>query len=275
MNKGKPMFRTIAVLLLGLFFGLAHAEGLVLGVSEGTSGGLDHAQVIAKYQGLADVIGKAIKGKVQVVFAREFASLEDGMRTGRYDFVLARPSDFPARGLRDYGYHYVSSAKPDGQCFIVVSKGSPIKTLADARGKRFVIPEQVSYMSKFCHAELRDQGIALETQKVQYVREQGAVAFYLQNNFGDVGALASYSGVAKDWVKDGNLVIHKSAPQPYFPLIANKRISEAQIAAVQRALKAMPNDDAGLAVLKTIGIKEFDITSEQKLRELLKWLEKS
>ena len=31
----------------------APAQQLVLGISEGTSGGLDHAQVITKYQGLA------------------------------------------------------------------------------------------------------------------------------------------------------------------------------------------------------------------------------
>ena len=37
----------------------APAQSLLLGVSEGTSGGLDHARAVAKYQGLADVIGRA------------------------------------------------------------------------------------------------------------------------------------------------------------------------------------------------------------------------
>ena len=207
-----------------------------------------------------------------MVFAREFQMLEEGMQSGRFDFVMARPSDYPARGLRDYGYRYVASAKPDGQCLIVVPKGSPIKTLADAKGKRFVIPEQVSYMSKFCRAELRDRGIDLTKEKVQYVREQGAVAFYLENNFGEVGGLASYSGVAKGWEKSGNIILHKSVAQPYFPLIASKRATDAQIAAVQKALKALPADEPGQAVLKSIGVKEFDTGSEQKLRDLLKWL---
>ncbi|MDO8717903.1 MAG: hypothetical protein Q7U14_07290 [Lacisediminimonas sp.] len=34
-------------------------------IFKGTSGGLDHAQVISKYQGLAEVIGRAIKAKGQ------------------------------------------------------------------------------------------------------------------------------------------------------------------------------------------------------------------
>jgi hypothetical protein len=40
-----------------------------------------------------------------VVLVREFSSLEDGMKTGAFDFVFARPSDYPARGIRDHGYH--------------------------------------------------------------------------------------------------------------------------------------------------------------------------
>ena len=251
---------------------LASAQGLILGVSEGTSGGLDHAQVINKYQGLADVIGKSIRQKVNVVFIREFAALEEGMKAGRFDFVIARPSDYPARGLRDYGFQFIATAKPDGQCHIVVPKDSPLKTLADVKGKRIALPEQAAYMTKLCRAELRDRGINLAAENVQYVREQGAVAFYLTNRFADVGGVASYSGVAKKWEQDGHRVLHKSVAQPYFPLIAIKKLQPAQIDAIQKGLTALPDDAAGQTVLKTVGIKEFDTTTEQRLRDLLKWL---
>lgn len=266
--KKKWMF-ALATLV---FSGAGWSQSLVLGVSEGTSGGLDHARVIAKYQGLADVIGKAIKQKVEVVFLREFSNLEEGMKEHRLDFVIARPSDYPARGLRDYGYKFVASAKPDGQCHIIVTKESPIKTLADVKGKKIALPEQAAYMTKFCIAELRDKGIDVKREAVQYVREQGAVAFYLNNKFADVGGVASYSGVAAKWEKDGNRVIHKSQPQPYFPLIASGKLPEAKIQAIQSALAALPKEEAGQEVLKTVGIKEFDTTSEKRLQDLLKWL---
>lgn len=250
----------------------AWAQGLMMGVSEGTSGGLDHAQVINKYQGLADVIGRAVKQKVNVVFIREFAQLEEGLKSGRFDFVIARPSDYPARGIRDYRYQFVASAKPDGQCFIVVPKDSPIKALAEIKGKRIALPEEAAYMTKFCRAELRDKGIDLSKENVRYVREQGAVAMYLQNNFAEAGGLASYSGVAKKWEQDGNRVIHKSVAQPYFPLIASRKIKPADVEAVKKALLAMPDNEADQTVLKTVGIQAFDTTSEQRLRDLLKWL---
>lgn len=250
----------------------AWAQELVMAVSEGTSGGLDHAQVINKYQGLADVIGRSIKKKVNVVFAREFSQLEDGMKNQRFDFVIARPSDYPARGIKLYGYQYLASAKPDGQCLIIARKDDGIRSVADLKGRRIVMPEPAAYMTKFCRAELRDKGVDLAKENVQYVREQGAVAFYIDNKFADVGGVASYSGVAKKWEKEGKLVVHKSGPQPYFPLIASGRITEAQRAEIKKTLVAMSDSPADQAVLKTVGIQAFDITTEKRLRELLDWL---
>lgn len=250
----------------------AWAEELVMAVSEGTSGGLDHAQVINKYQGLADVIGRSIKKKVAVVFAREFAQLEDGMKKHRFDFVIARPSDYPARGIKLYGYEYLATAKPDGQCLIIARKDEGIRSVADLKGKRIVLPEPAAYMTKFCRAELRDKGIDLARENVQYVREQGAVAFYIDNRFADVGGVASYSGVSKKWEKEGKLVVHKSGPQPYFPLIAGPDITAAQRAEIQKALVGMTDTPADQAVLKTVGIQGFDVTTEKRLRDLLDWL---
>jgi phosphonate transport system substrate-binding protein len=250
----------------------AHAEDLVLAVSEGTSGGLDAAQVIAKYKDLADAIARGMKAKVNVVLVRDFATLEEGLKASRYPFVMARPSDYPARGMRDSGYNYVASAKPDGQCYIVVKKDSPLKTLSDIKGKKIAMPEKVAYMSKFCAAELRTKGIDLDKEAVTYVKEQAAVTFYLDNKLADVGAIASYSSVGKNWEKSGNRILHKSVTQPYFPLVAYSKVRPDQIQEVQKVLLALSSTPAGQEILKRIGVNEFDISAEAKMRELPKWL---
>ncbi|HMS25861.1 MAG TPA: PhnD/SsuA/transferrin family substrate-binding protein [Burkholderiaceae bacterium] len=252
----------------------AQAQALLLAISEGTSGGLDAAQVIAKYKDVGDAISRGMRSSVNVVFVRDFATLEEGLKTNRYAFVMARPSDYPARAMRDSGYNYVANAKPDGQCYIVVKKDSPLKTLADIKGKKIALPEKVAYMSKFCAAELRSQGIDLDKEKnVTYVKEQAAVTFYLDNKFADAGAVASYSGVGKNWEKNGDRILHKSIAQPYFPLVAYNKINTAQIVAVQRELLALSNSETGKEVLKRIGINAFDATGEAKLRALPQWLE--
>jgi phosphonate transport system substrate-binding protein len=252
----------------------AQQTDLVLGISEGTSGGLDHAQVIVKYQGLADAMSRAAKRKVVVVFAREFAQLEEGMKSGRYDFVMARPSDYPARGIRNYGYQYVASAKPDGQCLIVAPLGSDITTLAQAKGKRWIFPEKISYMSKFCYAEMRDKGIKMEVEKLIYVREQALIAQYIDIKLVDVGGIASYSGIARQLEKNKLQVIHKSVAQPYFPLVANKKVSKVTITALQKELVGLNDAAGGADVLKSIGIDGFETNSAARLSQLLVWLEK-
>ncbi len=269
--KSRPLLLLITLSLLSL---ASQARTYVLGVSEGTSGGTDHARVLIKYGGLARQLEKALGPghEVNVTFVREFAQLEEGMKTGRLDLVMARPSDFPARGLRDYGYSYVASAKPDGQCFIVVGKDSPIRQLAEIKGQKIVMPEKVAYMTKFCAADLRHNGIDLAKESVQYVREQEAVAFYVDNGFATVGAIASYSGVARKWVAAGGTILHKSIAQPYFPLIAGKAFGSEQIAAMRKTLADLPGSPDGQAVLKSIGIQAFDTGTEDKLRKLLDWL---
>lgn len=275
MKKGNWIAAAVAAMMASLpAVGAAQQKDLVLAISEGTSGGTDHARVLAKYGGLANVIGDAIKRKVVVVFVREFSQLEQGMKVGRFDFVMARPSDYPARGMRDYGYRYVAHAKPDGQCLIVVPKTSTIRTLADARGKRWIFPEKAAYMTKFCNAELRDQGIDLAQEKVAYVREQATIGQYLEGSFADVGGVASYSGLATKWQKDGHTVLHKSVTQPYFPLIATRRLDARQVEAVQKQLVTIEDNPMGLDVLKSVGIAGFDTGGQQKLAQLLDWIEK-
>ena len=252
----------------------AQTRELVLAISEGTSGGIDHARVITKYGGLANVIGDAAKRKVVVIFVREFSQLEEGMKSGRFDLVMARPSDYPSRGVRNYGYRYVAHANPDGNCLIIVPKTSALKTLAEAHGKRWVLPEQAAYMTKFCRAELRDRGIDLEKEKVSYVREQSTIGSYLETGLADVGGVASYAGLAKDWVKAGHTVLHKSIPQPYFPMVAGKSVSAKQIAAIQKQLADIASVPTGTDILKSIGIAGFDVSGERRLVDLLSWLEK-
>ncbi len=250
----------------------SQAADLLLAVSEGTSGGLDAAQVIAKYKDLADAIGRSMRAKVNVVFVRDFETLEEGLKTNRYAFAMARPSDYPARAMRDFGYSYVAHAKPDGQCYIVVKKDSPLKALEDIKGKKIAMPEKVAYMSKFCAAELRSKGIDLDKEPVTYVKEQAAVTFYLDNKFAEVGAIASYSGVGKGWEKKGDRILHKSISQPYFPLVAYKNIKSEQIKDVQKTLLALSDGSEGKEILKRIGIDGFDIGGETKMLELPKWL---
>lgn len=264
-----------ALLGLSAFSVCAQTAGkrtLTFAVSEGTSGGIDADAARAKYQPLADMFGRALGQDVRVVFVREFAALEKGMQDNQFDLVLARPSDYPARGLRDYRYQFVATATPDGQCMLVVPKNSPIKSVAELKGKTFILPEKTAYMTRFCRAELRDRGIDVEKENVFYVREQGAIPFSLENGITEVGGLASYSGAYKQWVAKGHRVLHQSVPQPYQPVVASPSLAGDQVAKVRDVLLGLQGSDGGRQILSKLGVSGFVATEEPRLRKLLDWL---
>lgn len=274
MEVGRRTRAVVAGLLGGLLPWAAGAE-LLFAVSEGTSGGgsaITDAQMAAKYKPLVDVMEKALENKVRVRYVRDFNALEAGMREGSFDLVIARPSDYPARGIRDYGFQAVSATRPDGHCLIVVRKDAPYRSLNDIQGKSLILPEQSAYMTKFCLAELRDQGLPLTPGEVTFVREQGAIPFALKNNLSHIGGIASYSGVAGRLQKEGLRVLHKSRPQPYLPLIAGARIPADKVRELGAELVALSKTEQGAKALAAIGLKGFDTNSQQRLLELLEWL---
>mgnify|MGYP000137796261 CR=1 FL=1 len=266
---------TLAALLATGAFAQTAPAGLLFAVSEGTSGGgaaVTDEQMATKYKPVVEVMERVLGQKVTVRYVRDFRQLEDGMKTARFDLVMARPSDYPARGLRDHGYHAVTTTQPDGHCLLVVKDDSPFKTLAELKGKRFILPEQVAYMTKFCLAELRDQGLAPDAGQVTFVREQGAIPFAIKNGLSHIGGIASYSGVAGRLEKEGLRVLHKSRPQPYLPLIAGARLPADKVQQLGTELVALSKTEQGGKALAALGLRGFDTNSQQRLLDLLDWL---
>jgi phosphonate transport system substrate-binding protein len=251
-------------------------ERLFFAVSEGASSSIDPLQAVNKYVPLADVLSKAAGQRVVVSLVRSFEKLEQGMKNDEFDLVMARPANYPGRGVRDYGYSLIATAKPDGRCFFVVEKSSLLKKLEDIKGKQIMFPEKGAFMTEFCGAELRDHGIDVKNEpQVRYAREQGAIGWSVENKLIDVGIVASFSPVGKNWEKNGNRILHKTSPQPFFPLVAAKRVPADKIAKMQKALAELSTTDEGKKVLSSLGIDGFNIESKERLMNLLTWLEKS
>ena len=267
--------RLLVLALAGAAAGAASAQSLVFAVSEGTSGAgtsVGDEQMATKYRPVIEVMERVLGQKIAVRYVRDFRQLEDGMKSARFDLVLARPSDYPARGVRDYGYQSVTTTQPDGHCLLVVKEDSPLKSLDELKGKRMILPERVAYMSKFCLAEMRDQKVGISPEEVTYVREQGAIPFALQNGLSHVGGIASYSGVAGRLQKEGLRVLHKSRPQPYLPMIAGAKIPADKVQQLGAELVALSKTEAGGKALAAIGLKGFDTGTQPRLLSLLDWL---
>lgn len=270
-----PSTRTILLaILLSALPASAHAQGrLVLAVSEGTSGGTTPIEVVEKYRPLADVLGKALKTHVVVNPVSSFRRLEEGMSTKDFDLVMARPSDYPARGIRNAGYRYVANALPDGQCVFLVPKNSPATSIANLKGKAVALPDKASYMAHLCRAELRDAGFDVE-RHIQNVKEQESVLYQVRTNAVPAGGVASYSKALKSKDEAGLRELVRGRPQPYFPLVASPSVTPAQVAAIRKVLVSLQDSPEGPKILGGLGITGYDVAAEKRLADMLAWLEK-
>lgn len=281
MKRNPARARAISRVLLPLFLiagssGAALAsEKIVLAVCEGTFSGASPSELVDKYRPVADVIGKALKSPVMISPVCDFKRLESGIKEDRFDFVMARPADYTARAIRDSGYRPVVQVVPDVSCVYVVPKDSPLKTLAEVKGKKVALPGKASYMGQLCIAELRDNGCDA-ANKAQFVKEQSVVMYQLKEGNVEVGGMSSHSKAVEPQAleKAGLRELGRSRPQPYFPVIASKRMTDAQIDVVRKELVGLSGNPAGQALLAKAGLGGYVPGSEQKMKELLAWLEK-
>ncbi len=253
----------------------AAQPSLTFAVAEGVSDTLDATALLNKYRPLAQALGKAIGRDVIVVPVRSFEALEQGMKKDEYDIVNGRPSDYMGRAVRDYGYSLVVTAKPDYQCVFLVEKSSSLKKIEDIKGKLISDPGKGAFVTHFCNAELRDHGIDVKNEQVKHAADQPSVGWTVENKLADVGFVGSLTSIAKNWEKKGHRILHKTAPQPFFPIIASKRIPADQVAKMQKALAELNTSEDGKKVLSSIGIDGYNIESKERLLNLVKWLEKT
>lgn len=244
----------------------------IFAINEGGSGNLDATEIFLRWEDFTKIAEKALGVHLTMVAVRDIQVLQRSVETGAYALVLSRPADVLAQAVRDYGYNPVVVSSEPAHALFIVNKDSPLKTITDVRGKRIVTPDRYAYMWRIANAMLRDNKIIMAKEQVRAMRDQAAIAWSMENNFFDVGVVASFSPAGRTWEKKGGRVIAISPEVPNTPLIASRKISPAQVVKLRDALTALDSTEDGKAVLKRINIAAFKPASSQVFVDLLNWL---
>src|SRR5882672_4859895 len=136
------------------------AERLVFAINEGGAGSATATDIVFRYEEFKQLVEKTLGVSVTLIALRDMTSLRRSMDTGA-DFVIARPADVAAEGIRDHGYQAVVVSKEPAHALFIVNKDSPLKTIADVKGKSIVTPDRYAYMWRIANAMLRDNKIAM------------------------------------------------------------------------------------------------------------------
>jgi len=245
---------------------------LVFAINEGGAGSLAATDVVFRFEEFKLVVEKALGAPVTLVAVRDVNALRRSLQAGAYSFVLSRPADVLAEAVRDRGYQAVVVSKEPAHTLFIVNKNSPLKTIADIKGKSILTPDRYAYMWRIANAMMRDNKISMANEQVRTMSDQAAIGWSMEGGFFDVGVVASFSGVGRNWEKNGGRVIARSPEVPNTPLIASPKIPAAQVQKLRAALVSLESTESGAAILKKIGVAGFKEASSQTFLDLIKWL---
>ena len=104
---------------------------------------------------------KLLKRPVTIKIVSDYHDLAAGLEARRYDIAYVHPAHHAVRAMTRSGYRLVCVTKgfQDYRARFLVAAGSPVKTLADLKGKTVGAPDSNSITSVLTRATLRDAGL--------------------------------------------------------------------------------------------------------------------
>ena len=246
---------------------------LVFAINEGVTYRVSNDEIRAKYRGLSDDLGKLLKRPVQIEPVGDYPTLKQGLAERRYDMAFVHPAHISIRAIRESQYQLIALTKgfTEYRVSFMVKANSPLRSLADLKGKRLYLPDQDSITSWMARATLRDTVGAAEAVTISYTRYQDAVPFMVEHGFSESGGSAA-NAVVKQWTEGGGKVLSQSRPVPIKHIIASPSLSPADAKAVREYLLGMDSSARGREILEQIKYRGFLGFDEPAMLSLGKWL---
>jgi phosphonate transport system substrate-binding protein len=175
--------------------------------------------------------------------------------------------------IRKHGYQLIAVAKgfETYAASFLVRADSPLKSLAELKGKRLGAPDEDSITSWMVRATLRDAIGDPKAVAMTYTRYQDAVPFFVEHTLTHAGATAS-NAVVKEWQAKGGKVLTKSKAVPIKHLIAAPSIGAEQLAALRQYFTELDASEEGRKKLEPSKLKGFMPYEQAAMLALGSWL---
>jgi ABC-type phosphate/phosphonate transport system substrate-binding protein len=264
--------RRVLAGLLVLVASVARAN-LVFAINEGVTYRVPNDEIRAKYAAIAADLSKLLKQPVIIEPVGAYPTLRKGLADKAYDLALVHPAHLSIEAIKksDYKLLVVTKGFQDYKANFLVAADSPLKSLADLKGRKLGAPDEDSITSWMVRATLRDQvGDAKQVSYV-YTRYQGAVPFFVENSLTPAGATAA-NAVVKAWQAKGGKVLATSKAVPIKHVIASPKLPPEQAEAVRDYLLALDSTEDGRKKLEPTKWKGFALYDNAALMALGTWL---
>jgi phosphonate transport system substrate-binding protein len=258
--------------LLTLAASVAQAT-LVFAINEGVTYRVPNDEIRAKYAMIAADLGKLLKQPVSIEPVGAYPTLRKGLAEKAYDIAMVHPAHLSIEAMKNSGYKLLVVTKGFQQysANFLVNANSPLKSLADLKGRKLGAPDEDSITSWMVRATLRDAlGDANQVSYV-YTRYQDAVPFFVENSLTPAGATAAGS-VIKAWEAKGGRVLAKSKPVPIKHIIVSPNLPPELADKLRDYLLALDATEDGKKKLEPTKYSGFAAHDEAAMLAIGKWL---
>lgn len=249
------------------------AQALVLAVNEGVTYRVSNEEIRGRYAAMATDLGKLLGQSVTVEPVGDYNQLRKGLADKTYDLAIVHPAHVSIAAMKNSSWQLVAVTKGFDKyaASFLVRADTPLKSLADLRGKKLGAPDEDSITSWMVRATMRDALGDAKAVTYLYTRYQDAVPFFVEHTFAQAGATAA-GAVIKGWEGQGGKVLAKSKPVPIKHFIASPAISAEHVARMREYLVSLDSTEEGRKKLAPIKIQGYLAFDSAELLKLGTWL---
>ncbi len=270
------MKKITILLLLVTFVAMMVPQGAFADVKIGVLAKRGAPKCMQKWGALGKYLTEQMGTKVAIVPLR-FEAVEPAVTAGKVDFVLAN-SAFYVELEKKYGVKAISTLvnSRKGNALstfggvVLVRADSPIQTLDDIRGKKFMVVKKSSFGgAQMAWRLLMDNGINPETDcaKFMFGNKHDNVVLAVKNGACDVGSVRSdtmerMADEGKISLADFRIInqmqddfpfVHSTRLYPEWPMAACKHTDAATANKLATALMALDKNDVAATTAKIVG----------------------
>jgi phosphonate transport system substrate-binding protein len=273
MNTHSLFSRLLQASLFLLLAAPNWAQALVFAVNEGVTYRVSADEIRTRYSAISSDLSKLLNQPVRVEPVGDYNQLRKGLADKVYDLAIVHPAHISIAAMKNHGYKLVAVTKgfTEYSARFLVRADSPLKSLADLRGRKVGAPDEDSITSWMVRATIRDALGKADAVQYTYTRFQDAVPFMVEHTFTQTGATAS-SAVAKQWEASGGKVLASSRAVPIKHVIAAATVSATDLERVRDYLTSLDGTEEGRKKLEPIKIQGYARLDPAVLMNLGTWL---
>lgn len=281
------MYKKIFLSLLSIVFMLSVSTAIAAEpIKIGVAAMISPKETVKYYKEMVEWIGKKIGHPVAMVQKESYDEMDNMLEKGDLNiaFLCAGPY---VKDRDKFGAELLVAPQSYGQSFyhayIIVHKDSPIRSMADLKGKTFAFTDPKSNTGKLVPTYMiakkfnatPETFFSSFTFTKSHDKSIEAVAKKIVDGASIDSLIYDYAAKKNPTYTSQTKIIEKSPPYGIPPVVVNKKIDPKLKAKIKEAFLKMHEDPEGKKILNGIMVDKFIVPKDKdydSVREMEKWL---